>query len=185
MLPEGQVSLCGGAAAQELGGSLSLAMPYLTDNPDTAFVVRERVRNGELMQLKALIKEGVDFKTCFLAPAPTVRGYTPLHIAAWGTAKPNYDRDIVEVILQAAKKAGSEAESAVRAAKDLVDERRSTPRAQVVFDSVRGGPHRPGRSGPGANDSRVHVVYRNSQVYTPSSALRKCKMLLRAGLLSS
>ena len=68
---------------------LSLAMPYLTDNPDTAFVVRERVRNGELMQLKALIKEGVDFKTCFLAPAPTVRGYTPLHIAAWGTAKPN------------------------------------------------------------------------------------------------
>ena len=70
-------------------------MPYLTDNPDTAFVVRERVRNGELMQLKALIKEGVDFKTCFLAPAPTVRGYTPLHIAAWGTAKPNYDRDIV------------------------------------------------------------------------------------------
>ena len=121
MLPEGQVSLCGGAAAQELGGSLSLAMPYLTDNPDTAFVVRERVRNGELMQLKALIKEGVDFKTCFLAPAPTVRGYTPLHIAAWGTAKPNYDRDIVEVILQAAKKAGSEAESAVRAAKDLID----------------------------------------------------------------
>ena len=115
------MSLCGGAAAQELGGSLSLAMPYLTDNPDTAFVVRERVRNGELMQLKALIKEGVDFKTCFLAPAPTVRGYTPLHIAAWGTAKPNYDRDIVEVILQAAKKAGSEAESAVRAAKDLVD----------------------------------------------------------------
>ena len=121
-LPRGpSVVVCGGAAAQELGGSLSLAMPYLTDNPDTAFVVRERVRNGELMQLKALIKEGVDFKTCFLAPAPTVRGYTPLHIAAWGTAKPNYDRDIVEVILQAAKKAGSEAESAVRAAKDLVD----------------------------------------------------------------
>ena len=44
------------------------AMPYMTDNPNTAFVVRERVRNGELMQLKALIKEGIDFNECFLAP---------------------------------------------------------------------------------------------------------------------
>ena len=96
-------------------------MPYLTNNPNTAFVVRERVRNGELMQLKALVKEGIDFNECFLAPAPTIRGYTPLHIAAFGTAKPNYDRDIVELILQAAKKAGSEAEAAVRAAKDLID----------------------------------------------------------------
>ena len=46
-------------------------MPYMTDNPNTAFVVRERVRNGELMQLKALIKEGIDFNECFLAPGPT------------------------------------------------------------------------------------------------------------------
>lgn len=97
------------------------AMPYMTDNPNTGFVVRERVRNGELMQLKALIKEGIDFNECFLAPGPTIRGYTPLHIAAFGTQKPNYDRDIVEAILQAAKKAGKEAESAIRAAKDHVD----------------------------------------------------------------
>jgi len=119
-------------------------MPYLTDNPDTAFVVRERVRNGELMQLKALIKEGVDFKTCFLAPAPTVRGYTPLHIAAWGTAKPNYDRDIVEVILQAAKKAGSEAESAVRAAKDLVDGETPLDLAKQRLAKVDANPPKPG-----------------------------------------
>ena len=96
-------------------------MPYVTDNPNTAFVVRERVRNGELMQLKALIKEGIDFNECFLAPGPTIRGYTPLHIAAFGTQKPNYDRDIVEAILQAAKKAGKEAEAACRAAKDKID----------------------------------------------------------------
>jgi len=97
------------------------AMPYVTDNPDTAFVVRERIRNGELMQLKALIKEGIDFNECLLAPGKTIRGYTPLHIAAFGTSKPNYDRDIVEAILQAAKKAGKEAEAACRAAKDKID----------------------------------------------------------------
>ena len=38
-------------------------------------------------------------------------------------------------------------------ATDLVDEERSTARVQVVFDSVRGGPHRPGHKGRGKNDS--------------------------------
>lgn len=101
-------------------------MPYVTDNPNTAFVVRERVRNGELMQLKQMIKDGVDgvkldFDEIFLKPAPTIRGYTPLHIAAWGTAKPQYDRDIVEAILNAAAKAGKDKEAACREATDKVD----------------------------------------------------------------
>ena len=51
-------------------------------------------------------------------------------------------------------------------AKDLVDEQRSANAGfQVVFDSVRGGPHCPGHSGGGENDSRMYVVYRNDQVY--------------------
>ena len=52
---------------------------------------------------------------------PTIRGYTPLHIAAWGTAKPQYDRDIVEAILNAAAKAGKDKEAACREATDKVD----------------------------------------------------------------
>lgn len=113
----------------------------MTDNPNTAFVVRERVRNGELMQLKALIKEGIDFNECFLAPGPTIRGYTPLHIAAFGTAKPNYDRDIVEAILQAAKKAGKEAESAVRAAKDSIDGEIPLDLVSVLIELRPNGAH--------------------------------------------
>mmetsp|Transcript_75509 Transcript_75509/g.182533 ORF Transcript_75509/g.182533 Transcript_75509/m.182533 type:complete len:147 (+) Transcript_75509:35-475(+) len=119
-------------------------MPYVTDNPDTAFVVRERIRNGELMQLKALIKEGVDFNECLLAPGKTIRGYTPLHIAAFGTSKPNYDRDIVEAILQAAKKAGKEAEAACRAAKDKIDGETALDLAKQRLAKVDANPPKPG-----------------------------------------
>ena len=115
------------------------AMPYMTDNPNTAFVVRERVRNGEMVQLKQLIKEmkGVGFTENFLKPGPTIRGYTPLHIACWGTSKPHYDRDIVELILRAAKKAGKDAEAQVRSAKDSVSG--ETP-LDLVRDSWNCGP---------------------------------------------
>ena len=50
-------------------------------------------------------------------------------------------------------------------AKDLVDSSRSTASAEVLFDSVCGGPHCPSRAGSGANDSKMHVVYNDSSIY--------------------
>ena len=38
-------------------------------------------------------------------------------------------------------------------------------RIDVRFDSVVAGPHRPFQAGPGLNDSTIHVVYANEQVY--------------------
>ena len=35
----------------------------------------------------------------------------------------------------------------------------------VLFESVRGGPHQPERSGPGKDDARFAVVYDTAQVY--------------------
>jgi hypothetical protein len=86
---------------------------------DPAYVFRSKVRGGELAALKQIIKDGVDFEEVILKPSETQRQWTPLHIAAWGTMKPQYDKDIVELILQAAAKKGGEAK--VRDAKCAVD----------------------------------------------------------------
>ena len=36
----------------------------------------------------------------------------------------------------------------------------------VLYDSVRGGPHRPTRAGRGADDSYMFVLYDTSQAYS-------------------
>ena len=36
----------------------------------------------------------------------------------------------------------------------------------VLYDSVRGGPHRPACAGPGDNDSAMFVLYDLAQAYT-------------------
>merc|ERR1712166_530229 len=96
-----------------------------------------------------MIKEGVDgvkldFDEIFLKPAPTIRGYTPLHIAAWGTAKPQYDRDIVEAILNAAAKAGKDKEAACREATDKVDGETALDLAKQRLAKVDANPPKPG-----------------------------------------
>ena len=52
---------------------------------------------------------------------------------------------------------------------DAIDrELRMPPRDEdsgLLCDSVQGGPHRPQKSGPGAMDSCIHVVYDVGQVY--------------------
>ena len=50
-------------------------------------------------------------------------------------------------------------------ARHLADDARGTPAARVTYDSVVGGPHRPGRAGRGENDSKIHVVYKSEQLY--------------------
>ena len=86
---------------------------------------------------QALLKEGADFA----AKGNTTRQWTPLHIACWGTSKPQNDREIVEAILLAAQKAGKESD--VRNAKDAKDgatpadlakERRETQTGSNVDD---------------------------------------------------
>ena len=83
-----------------------------------AMAFRNKVRAGDLMGVKAMLKDGgVDFA----AAGQTEREWTPLHTACWGTAKPQYDREIVEAILAAAMKGGKAKEEAVRGAKDAKD----------------------------------------------------------------
>ena len=104
---------------------------------DKAMLLRNKVRAGDLIQIKALLKEGADFA----AKGNTTRQWTPLHIACWGTSKPQNDREIVEAILLAAQKAGKESD--VRNAKDAKDgatpadlakERRETQTGSNVDD---------------------------------------------------
>ena len=82
---------------------------------DTETVFRNKVRAGDLMHVKQMLKDGVAFEQ----PAKTIRGWTALHTACWGSAKPQYDKDIVEAILQAAK--GKDMEEKVRNATGIID----------------------------------------------------------------
>jgi hypothetical protein len=63
-----------------------------------------------------------------------------------------------------AKEFGREISRELDPARDLVDPDRSTPDCQVTFDSVSGGPHKPGRQGAGENDSRM-CVFRWLPIY--------------------
>ncbi|KAL1512296.1 hypothetical protein AB1Y20_005558 [Prymnesium parvum] len=66
---------------------------------------RSKVRMGDIGGVRGMLKTGeVDFS----APGNTMRKWTPLHIACWGTMKPQNDKDIVEAILLAAMKVGNE-----------------------------------------------------------------------------
>ncbi|CAK9059144.1 Protein mono-ADP-ribosyltransferase TIPARP (ADP-ribosyltransferase diphtheria toxin-like 14) (ARTD14) (TCDD-inducible poly [ADP-ribose] polymerase) [Durusdinium trenchii] len=58
------------------------------------------------------------------------------------------------------------------------------------YDSVCGGPHQPNQKGPGANHSRLHVVYRANQTYprflvTLSEVMRTYKSIVPRALLSA
>ena len=73
------------------------------------------------------------------------------------------------------KEYGMRTHQSFNPASDLVDKARSTPKVQVVFDSVRGGPHR----SAGNQASRMYVLYRNTQVYPAYLARQKfCRTLL-------
>ena len=82
-----------------------------------AVVFRSKVRAGDLVAVRKMLQAGVDFTQ----PGKTLREWTPLHTAAWGTTKPQNDRDIVEALLTAAHKSGKGKEEALRSAKDAKD----------------------------------------------------------------
>ena len=81
-----------------------------------AAMFRNKVRAGDLYSVRKMLAEGVDYSS----PGKTMREWTPLHTACWGTAKPNNDREIIEAILTMASKKKGEEEKA-KNAKDAVD----------------------------------------------------------------
>ena len=118
-------------------------------DPQQAVVFRSKVRAGDLVAVRKMLQAGVDFTQ----PGKTLREWTPLHTAAWGTAKPQNDRDIVEALLTAAHKSGKGKEEALRSAKDAKDG--SAQHAQDAGARVprhgwlsRGGPRRSGGGRP-------------------------------------
>ena len=92
----------------------------------------------------------------------TLREWTPLHIACWGTVKPQYDREIVEAILVAALKAGKDTEQAVRAAKDAQNGETPLDLAKQRRENVEANPPKPGADDKDWLDekcaSRSHTV---------------------------
>jgi hypothetical protein len=48
------------------------------------YELRNCVRRGEVAKIKDLIKNGADYSV----PGETLRAWTPLHIACWGSQKP-------------------------------------------------------------------------------------------------
>ena len=95
-------------------------------------------------------------------PGATLRAWTPLHIACWGTVKPQYDREIVEAILMAALKAGKDTEQAVRAAKDAQSGETPLDLAKQRRENLEKNPPKPGADDKDYLDekcaSRSHTV---------------------------
>ena len=92
-------------------------LPRTMADSQQAIVFRSKVRAGDLVAVRKMLQAGVDFTL----PGTTLREWTPLHTAAWGTAKPQNDREIVEALLTAAHKSGKGKEEALRSAKDAKD----------------------------------------------------------------
>jgi hypothetical protein len=92
-----------------------------------------QVRMGETGAVKNLLKGG---EADPLAPGKTQRGWTPLHIACWGSLKPQNDKDIVEALLLWAQKSGKQVEASVRAAADLKEGLTPADLAKLRRDSI-------------------------------------------------
>lgn len=85
-------------------------------------MLRNAIRRGDLQQVKAACKdmaEPRDAEEVLVAGGDTMRAWNALHIACWGTARPDRDREIIEQIILAAMKCGQIDE--LKAGKDKVD----------------------------------------------------------------
>ena len=87
---------------------------------------------GDIGGVKNLLKNGADPAE----PGKTWRGWTPLHIACWGSVKPQNDKDIVEAILMSCQKAGKDKEAQVRNAADLKEGLKPVDVAKQRRDSI-------------------------------------------------
>ena len=72
---------------------------------------------------------------------------------------------LVKVALGAVQELGTRVDEQTKAM-SMPAERGRVPGCGVIrYDSVRAGPHRPWRAGPGPNDSIIYVVYKTEQVF--------------------
>jgi hypothetical protein len=58
---------------------------------------------GDTGAVRNLIKAG---EADLMQPSKTLKEWTPLHIACWGSIKPTSDKDLVEALLLWAQKSG-------------------------------------------------------------------------------
>jgi len=86
---------------------------------DPSYALRHKVRMGDIGGVRNELKKG---EADIMCTGATERQWTPLHIAVWGTLKPQNDKDIIEAILVAAQKAGATAEADIRAKTDASPE---------------------------------------------------------------
>lgn len=85
-------------------------------------MLRNAIRRGDLQHVKAACKEMTepkDAQEALVAGGDTMRAWNALHIACWGTARPDRDREIIEQIILAAMRCGQIDE--LKAAQDKVD----------------------------------------------------------------
>ena len=88
---------------------------------------------GDVGAVKNLLKQG---EADPMAPGATQREWTPLHIACWGSMKPQNDKEIVEALLMWAMKKGKDMEAKMRAAADKVDGTTPADLAKLRRDSI-------------------------------------------------
>merc|ERR1719263_739823 len=83
---------------------------------DPNYALRFKVRMGDTGAVKNLLKSG---EADMMSRGATERQWTPLHIAVWGTCKPQNDKDIIEALLLQAQKLGAAKEKEIRDAADI------------------------------------------------------------------
>lgn len=89
---------------------------------------------GDTGAVKNLLKGG---EADPLAGGDTMRGWTPLHIACWGSAKPQNDKDIIEAILLWGQKKGKDMEANLRGSKDKQGGATPADLAKIRRDSIQ------------------------------------------------
>ena len=89
---------------------------------------------GDTGAVKNLLKGG---EADPLAGGDTMRGWTPLHIACWGSMKPQNDKDIIEAILLWGQKKGKDMEANLRGAKDKQGGASPADLAKIRRDSIQ------------------------------------------------
>ncbi|KOO35293.1 hypothetical protein Ctob_013723 [Chrysochromulina tobinii] len=70
---------------------------------DPSYALRWKIRMGDTGAVRNLIKAG---EADLMQPSKTLKEWTPLHIACWGSIKPTSDKDLVEALLLWAQKSG-------------------------------------------------------------------------------
>ena len=78
---------------------------------------------------------------------------------------PNHPDRTVRQLLLVRAAVGLPDEWGVRTDRKLRQPREQSAGSGVLFDSVRGGPHRPSHAGPGERDSAMVVLYDLAQAY--------------------